>query len=47
MAVHASVTTTARYDRRDDAVQRKAPAAQRHVPYWCQRTESRSLFDER
>jgi hypothetical protein len=32
MAGHASVATTARYDRRDHAVQRKA-AAQLHVPY--------------
>jgi len=32
MAGHASVSTTARYDRRDHAVQRKA-AAQLHVPY--------------
>ncbi len=33
MAGHASVATTARYDRRDHAVQRKA-AAQLHVPYF-------------
>jgi site-specific recombinase XerD len=32
MAGHASVSTTARYDRRDHAVQRKA-AGLLHVPY--------------
>jgi integrase len=32
MAGHASVSTTGRYDRRDDGVRRKA-AAQLHVPY--------------
>jgi site-specific recombinase XerD len=32
MAGHASVATTARYDRRDHAAQRKA-AAQLHMPY--------------
>jgi integrase-like protein len=38
MAGHASVSTTGRYDRRDQTVQRKA-ASQLHVPYVRRMTE--------